>query len=696
MVPGRCILLAAAATVVAVATPLTAAAQTTARQVVRVNVEQLHRGGAIRFTGSPAQRTIVFELNRRWKPARGSALHLVVQHAPNLDPARSFLSVSVNYGIVRTIPLTRENAAPTRVVIPIPPNLFSRENQIEFMVEQFPSDHAAADEVWTTIDRSSFIHIEGVRGQAPLDLAELPDAFIDGSRGRPELAVLRPTDPTPETLEGTARLVANLAKALRPQVLAIRVVTAPDVTGPLLVVGTPREQPGLARLQPVLPLALDNQPGRTFVTRRSGPPLRPDEGLVGLGSRARGERVLFATANTPGAVHRAAMAALTRKTLARAVATVRPEPVAVAPAARAWSGYVPPRGTFTLGDVLDGNLKIPLDASTPLVVPLNVTPDARFFKYGHRVTLRISANGAYFSPDARLHVQWNNTPLAEYRAGDIFANAAASVPISIPAQRLQARNLLTVQWQHPAAENRAAAAAWLLADSEFFLPRYYQAELPDLALLQARGYPLSLRADLSDVAVVVPDAFTGDVFGALLEVSAALGRLSPGDALMFRVIRASELTDDERAGLHLVLLHSNESANALLPALAERRRLLWPESPQRDPVIQEVVSPWRSDRFILSLTAVSDPELRRFVTQVLAEPTLRLLTGDAASLTPQGPVGEVMTPPRRFGTYSYITASDAWLRTHWVALPMIVTFVSGLFFVACRLALRSRLHRSSY
>ena len=664
-------------------------AQSGTRQAVRIEFDRLHPSGDLRLTGRAAKRTLALELNRRWKPAPGSRLHLIVAHSPDLDPDRSFLSIVVNYGIVRSIRLHQGNAAPTEIVVPIPPELLKPDNELQFVVEQHGSGSDSPDAVWTTIDRRSFVEIQGERGRPGMDLAELPDSFLEGADGKYAFNVLAPREPSGATLEGTARVIASLAKEVLPYSLDIRVTRSPGGALPLLAVGTAEEQPQLTRLR-ALPLAIRAQEGRLIAARANGEPLGAHEGLVGLVAD-EDSRVLFVTGNSGEAVHRAATAMFRSKTLAGPTAAVATEADTSPQAARWWKGYIPPPSTFQLGDLARGNLRIPAHPEVPLIVPLNATPDTRFLPYSHRINLRMSINAAFFTPQAKVRVEWNDIPLAEFTVAETLKGTVGSLPVWVPSELLKPRNALQLRWLDPTADDSGAAAAWLLSDTEFYLPRYYQAALPDLALLASRLYPFSLRPDLHDVVIVLPDRVSNDVFGGLLDLSAALGALAPADRVAFRVKRGSEVNERELASSHLIVLHADQSPVPLLSSLAERRSLLWKQAPRRDPLIQELTSPWNADGYILALTARSDLGLRRLVTAAFAEHVLSNLRGDAAYLSAEGLVTHTVTVPTTIGAYPYLTASEAWLRTHWVALPAIVTFASGLFFAAWRLALRDRL-----
>src|SRR5207244_2841298 len=133
-----------------------------------------------------------------------------------------------------------------------------------------------------------------------------------------------------------------------------------------------------------------------------------------------------------------------------------------------------------------------------------------------------------------------------------------------------------------------APLAVVSPETAFYLPRAYSARLPDLALLASSFYPFSIRADLSDVIVVVPDAPADAAFALVCELSAQLGRLA----------------------------------------------------------------------------------------------------GDTAFLEAGGPACYRVTRAESFGETPYFTTVEAWLQTHWLALPVLAVAVSAGLFAAVRGALQ--------
>src|SRR5262249_4797930 len=99
--------------------------------------DQLKLPQNLRLFGNAAARTVRFTCESAWKPAAGSALHLFLEHSPSLDPDRSFLSVSLNYGVLRSVRLDEQNERLTEVTIPLPAGQLQLQNDLLFSVEQY-------------------------------------------------------------------------------------------------------------------------------------------------------------------------------------------------------------------------------------------------------------------------------------------------------------------------------------------------------------------------------------------------------------------------------------------------------------------------------------------------------------------------------------------------------------------------------
>jgi hypothetical protein len=269
--------------------------------------------------------------------------------------------------------------------------------------------------------------------------------------------------------------------------------------------------------------------------------------------------------------------------------------------------------------------------------------------------------------------------LGRFPASEFSAGASPSIHVTIPAHLLQAKNVLNVEWKG-LDSLETTPVAWLLTNSEFDLPRDYQVNLPDLALLRSGLFPFSLRSDLSDIIVVVPDGSSNEVAAAVFELAGLLGRLVPTDRFAFSVKRLSELKKQTTIPSHLIALRTGDLPKGALAT------------------IQESVSPWNDQKYLLSITASSPASLRAAIKTAFSGATLKQLQGDTAYIYPDRVSSFRTRPVRLIQEYSYSTHLQAWLRTNWIALPVILTSVSGLLFVGLRLALaqyKNRNHSSA-
>lgn len=644
------------------------------------------------LTGTRDSRSVSFTLPSRWRALPGSSLHLFIRHAEELDGDRSFLSISLNYGILRSLRLDHRNATLTEVVVPIPPEMIKPQNELVFSIEQFRQPTPNGGEIWSSISTQSFLAIHYKEEPPELSLSRLPSPMLEadtfhGNR----LAVLLPARFGPSTLEGTARLVANLVKRVASDRVTVRTVRSMRATrDPLLVVGTPEEQPELLSLRGRSPLLFSRSRGETILRSTNGEVFGENEGVVGLATKAEADPtpILFVTANSASGVLLAASHVLgPRWSASGTLVRVTEETRLAAPKVREWHGFIPPRSFFTLADLGLHNLKITSQRDGALVVPLNATPDAHFLDYGNRMVLRLRLNPDLYVGNAHLLVQVNDVSLADIAVRERFSRSIGSLPVAIPMHLLRPRNVLRISWEGPSNSVTQGGVAWLLPTSEFYLPRYYEAELPELGLLRSQLYPFSLKADLSDALVVVPNDLNEEMFSALIELSLGFARLAPAEYLAFRVRRLSDLSRADLSEFHLIFLNLEGRQDRLAALLPN-----WKPTPRvgsfgGSPTIREMTSPWNPARYVLVISARSGRQLHQAVTDALSESTRGQLRGDFAYLGANRPESFVLGPRRRTADYSYQVFIEAWLRAHWLALPVVLITVSGLLSVGVRLGL---------
>ena len=650
--------------------------------------DQLGLSLDLQLCGASDNRPLRFYSESRWKPVSGSRLHLFLEHSANLDGDRSFLSVRLNYGILRSLRLDDQNEQQSEVVIPLPPESLRRENEFAFSVTQFPRDPASGTHC-TSIKRDSFIEIPYSEGESTLDLSQFPTPFVDPHSYRPQkVSLLVPTNTasTP-TLQAIALMAANLARQAGPQQLQFTLVrTIDSADAPLIIIGTPQEQP-----------ELKDQLGQShFVTERgegkvvagSGEKLGESEGLVGVGTAARGHRVpiLFVTANSPAGVLVAAQQMLGGSTKPKgAVARISETSLPQRKGPRDWAGFIPPSSRFRLSEVTQNDLRLGGVAGQAGSLHLDAPPDVQFLAYGHEMNLAIRlASDA--RPSQSLTVHFNGALIGRFASQQVFRGPTASVTVEVPARLLASSNVLKVGWEGK-TEKDAGPAVTLLPNSEFYLPRVYRTELPNLGLLQHNLYPFSLHSDLQDLAIVIPDPVSADTVALLVEIACVVGRLAPSEFLNFQVRRTVEASRSQIGACNIIALSPQIAGDSIHSLFGRWQPLPWIDSLKKLPRVQQQVSPWNSSKWVLLFEANSVPALQEAVRLCFSDKMLKQLTGDSAVLLSTGPLPFTVVRRQIVEEKLYLMRLEAWMREHWVAMPIVLTLVSAVLFAGLRVAL---------
>jgi hypothetical protein len=471
-------------------------------------------------------------------------------------------------------------------------------------------------------------------------------------------------------------LISNYASELDEPLSISPVFSIDAATDRLLVVGTPDEQP-LRLLDSRLPFGIFRVGQKTLLGANPRNLFEPSEGIVTLGERAgpRFRPFLLVTGNSPDAVLKAAHQLVEGNVrgpnaFARIAQAVRIPPALP----REWRGFLPPRSHFILGQIEPEELKFDFQNGYSKSIPLWATPDARFLEYGHHMTLRFRLSPNAEIGAAYVDVQLNGSRLGQYLATDFSSGSRTSIAVKIRASQLRPENVLTVTWRGLTSGSDTDAAAWLLPSTEFDLPRDFESDLPDLALLQHGLFPFSLRPDLSDVVIVVPDGSDSIVAASLFEFAARLGRLVHSGKLSYEVRRQSQFLKEARDASHVIALRVGT-----LPESTRSKNLLG--------VIEEKASSDSGNRYVLNLTAGSPAALQIAVRSIFSEDTLQRLRGDTAYVYTDRVSAFRTQHVHRMHEYSYFAHLQTWMRENWVTLPVILTTVSCLLFVGLRLAL---------
>lgn len=595
----------------------------------------------IRFASEAETAVIRFLCEASRRPAAGSELELIVEHSAEVDDKRSYLTVHLNYGTLRSLRLDASNAEAARVRVPLDPQLLKPgENRLEISVRQYARGGAAGG-VWTSVSADSQITIRSAAGGQAATIEDLPAPFVDNYSYRPQsFEVLQPRGISSSTLEATALVVAKLCRQAISGCAEVRPVSRlGDARRPILIAGTVEEHPELARL-----------PGQEGVSVFPNP-------------EAPSQPVLVISGPTPHLVREAARG-------------FHPAGKGAAPAGlREWPGYIPPRSRFSLEEL--GFEEADLDAANnySLKIPLRAPPEFRFAGYTLQINLALRLAAGARQSGNRLSAKLNGEAVGEWTLRDLWG-AAASLKMQVDGSRLGPDNTLELTLRDP------EPVVTVLPSTRFYFPHDYEIRLPDLALLRHRFYPFSAYPDFSGTMLVVPSRINLETFQMVLGTAAAVGRLAPAELPGFRLKRIPEITGSDRATAHFIYLRANAGDEEPEQVF---RGLPVPEA-AGVPRLQMGVSPWNRERAVLIMDRVG--------ASALTMESLAGLSGDTA-LFRNGRWEFLRISERRTVRETFfLRRIEAWLMRSWYALPLVVTLTSALLYAAYRMSLRERLRGS--
>jgi hypothetical protein len=111
--------------------------------------------------------------------------------------------------------------------------------------------------------------------------------------------------------------------------------------------------------------------------------------------------------------------------------------------------------------------------------------------------------------------------------------------------------------------------------------------------------------------------------------------------------------------------------------------------------VQQVVSPWDSQRYVLKFSGGTSSTLRQEVERFFSAEIFDRLEGDTAYVLQSPTVMRRVGKQQWFQERLYLTRIEAWLRSNWFALPLILAVVSVVMFIPLRLALNQYRTRSN-
>lgn len=595
-------------------------------------------GTRLQLRGIYDEARLRFTRPRNWQTNTVQVL-LRFRHSPALYATRSNLTVLINGVSVGSVPMNKKEGEIGTAVYSVPPNVLQDYNEVVIAALQNNSPTCTQDpfdpSLWTEILPDSKLVFDVVPKPIQLDFSRYPYPLFDELSLNPnEIAYLLPKTLDEAWLTATTRFQTGLGRLAQFRPIETRLVESANVIKPgerLVVIGTPKTQPGLQSLK--LPLTL--QQDRWLDEAKK--PIADDVGVLMLTTTAdQTGLVVVATGNTPAAANKAVQFLLQPRD--RQIGTgqtilVKQLSDVPAPLLRDWPGYLPMQDEFQLKDLQTQGYEPFQDITTrgadapPIEFDFRALPDDRFLM-GNVLNLRYSYGPQLNPLTSLLEVQLDGLPLAGRKLDAVDGVKQATFRVDLPADQIKPNSKIQVRFQLDPRERRSCNRAvdqqlWgtVHADTQFDLKREQGARVPDLKLLQV-GYPFTAPQDLSQTAIVIPKTPSRAELLLLLELSERLGRLSRADSVNLNVYRADRLPPQARNAQHLVAIgrrsqfplpDASQSTGFNLQTLFGRQRdqATVRALPDAEGVVKEIVSPWNSDRVVLMLTGQSDAGIRQ-------------------------------------------------------------------------------------
>lgn len=665
---------------------------------------QIFAGANMR--GRFASTELNFTRPRRWNLKRLTGV-IRFTHSPVLLPS-SVLVVQVNGETYATVNLDKSNVNGGEVRFSVPVERLFDYNTLRIIVNQRmdtecedPYDPA----LWTQIAPDSQLTFEFQDDPKPtiLDFGRFPLPFFDELDIQPtELSYIRPSNFSTDWLTAVSRVSAYFGRLVQFRPLQSKIIDQASASRtPVIIIGTPAQQPALSQLASQIPFPLRD--GQWL--DGDGTPLGSEVGLLALASVANeSQPVLIISGNTETAVLRA-VAFLTQPRngklgAGKAIVVSEVDEIPLAPR-RDWPAHIPPRPQFSLREIGFKDTTIRGIFAAPVEFSFRALPDDLMPKTG-KMTLNFAYGSGLNNNLSTVEVLIDNVAIASFGLSDPKGRTRASETFEVPAHLIKPSSAMQIYFrlypnQFDACRLTAAEQIWgtIHSDTHFDIPRQEIVDLPNLELFRT-GYPFTIRQDLSETALVLPDTPTLEELELMLEVSERLGRLSRADGMKLEAYVRSQVSDAVLRDRHLigVGLQGNERRYPLQRALTVEGSLgiaplltrfrgdnVVQTFTDEQGVITQVISPWNSQRVVLNLTAQRTKSLTILQRFFALDNSFFQMSGDTIFLNSETDFYYLTRLPKRMvANVSPVNRLYLFLRQNWILLPIgFLVIALGLY-----------------
>ncbi|QBR02559.1 cellulose biosynthesis cyclic di-GMP-binding regulatory protein BcsB [Paraburkholderia pallida] len=671
----------------------------------------------------------------------GAKLRLIYTYSPSLIYPLSHLKVFVNGEVVATIPLVKETAGQlVTSEINLDPRLFTDFNRINVqMIAHYTLDHCEDpyhSALWADVAPESTLTLNTAAIDLPNSLGLLPAPFFDKHDQSllrlPFVLAANAGVPTLRAAGVVASWFGALASYRGARFPVSRTVPADANAIALALPGQVPEGITLPEIK-----------GPT-ITVMNNPAADPQSG----------RKLLVVAGRTPEELEKAADA-LVLGQAGMAGSSVVVQSVDLGPARKPYDApnWVPTDRPVMLRELVSDPQQLQVSGYNPPAIRVNMRVPADLYAWAHS-NVPLDIRYRYTAPstwnDSILNVSINEQLVRSQRLKPITrasdetriavpllsgTDARATSNLEIPAFRVGSNNQFQFQFHIDSQKaglcsSTAADIARAAVDPDSVVDfsgfAHYTA-LPNLAYFANSGYPFTRMADLSDTAVVIPDAPDVKDQEAVLTMLGHMGQWTGLPTLRVKLTPASQI--DSVSGDDLLVIGSGSAANLLskwgkdLPLLIEQGKTEvatrdqkggWPgwlggtedDDDEATPKGRSIVSlggpmaaligfesPLTSDRSVVALTSTSSAQLGDVLDALEDSTKIALVHGDL-SVVRHGEVEGLRVGER------YFVGDLPWYARLWVhisrypSLMALAGILAGLivaftvFWALGRMALR--------
>jgi len=517
--------------------------------------------------GVTATETVNFRVPERWDLTQDPVLHLKFNHSQSLVPRRSVLTVWVNGNGAGSVRLNEDNVRDGYIKVRLPRTSFFDEgyNDVQFRVVQHLDDECEDPfdpALWTRVQLDSFIRFHYRNAPLDTDLLKFPAPYFDArGYGPMEVSLAGIGKASNAQLDALAILGFAFGRHTSYRGVATRgpLQSADQATTPVLVVGTPNDNPLVAQY-------VDTSSLKAGVgTIASLPnPSNPSTGvLVVTGGDAAG---LIKAAE--------ALASQDRyQALSGSIASVSDIRDPFPPPTQRTPLPVPDRASgegvrFPLSAMKVPDITVRGYYSPPVRIPLKMEGDAEVHIDGARVGIDYAYSSGLDTRLSTMEVRLDDVTLRSVALNEATGEEKTRLWVDLPWELLKPDAELEVVFHlFPLNFDPCVYVTdkhiWgtIFASTELRIARDGYTELPDLGKLRYDMWPLNAAVDgRNGLLVVAPDDATGWDASSVFQTMAQLGTVSTGETPEFNVVKGGGGLADEAGRDMLVLVGSGKNS----------------------------------------------------------------------------------------------------------------------------------------